>query len=124
MKPIVKMLPLLSMLVFVGSMHAAEPNQTSQLDQNAGATTTVPTQQRNTMSDDDTHACEVAMCMANPDGPTAVSQCIPPMQKLQRDLARGKAFPRCPFVSNSGGGGDGGGGGRDDGREREAIQIR
>lgn len=122
MKPIMKMLSLLSMLVFIGSIHAAEPNQTDQAGQNNGAGSVIPTQHTNNLSDDDTHACEVAMCMANPDGPTAVAECIPPIRKLERDLARGKAFPRCPFV-NSGGGGDGGGGG-DDGREREAVQIR
>ncbi|MEL5920677.1 hypothetical protein [Stenotrophomonas maltophilia] len=50
---------------------------------------------------DENHACTVALCMANPDGARALAECRPPMDKLQRDLARGKAFPRCSM----GGGG-------------------
>lgn len=77
------------------------------------------------LSDDDRWACEVAMCMANPDGPTAVSECVPPIQKLHRELAKGKAFPKCPFVSNDGGGGDhGGGGGTRPNDPETPIQIR
>ncbi len=78
------------------------------------------------LSDDDRWACEVAMCMANPDGPTAVSECVPPIQKLHRELAKGNAFPKCPFVSNDGGGGDHGGGGgpRGPNDPETPIQIR
>lgn len=77
------------------------------------------------MSDDDTWACEVALCMANPDGPTAVAECVKPIEKLYKHLAKGHSFPKCPFVSggNDGGGSPGGPGGGD-GREREAQQIQ
>jgi len=58
-------------------------------------------QQRGPMSSDDKHACTVAMCMANPSGPTAARECRSAIRKLNRDLARGKAFPYCPFLNNS-----------------------
>jgi hypothetical protein len=86
------------------------------------------------LSDDDRWACEVAMCMANPSGPTAVGECVPPIQKLHRELAKGNAFPKCPFVSNAGGGdgdgdgdgddGGGGGGPRGPNNPETPIQIR
>ncbi|MFC3715139.1 hypothetical protein ACFONC_03115 [Luteimonas soli] len=75
------------------------------------------------MSDKTRWACEVAMCMSNPAGPMAVAECVPPIQKLQRELAKGHAYPVCPFVSSGGGGGDNGGGG-DDGRDRTRQQIQ
>jgi|GEM_PF-3798704 len=50
---------------------------------------------------DENYACTIALCMANPNGPRAVAECVPPINKLMRDLARGKSFPRC---SLSGGG--------------------
>lgn len=43
----------------------------------------------------DTWGCEVALCMSNPAGPMAVSECIPPIKKLFRHLARGHSFPSC-----------------------------
>ncbi|PSH70126.1 hypothetical protein CU102_03235 [Phyllobacterium brassicacearum] len=43
----------------------------------------------------DDWACKVALCISNPAGPMAVSQCVPPMRKLYRHLARGGSFPIC-----------------------------
>lgn len=43
----------------------------------------------------DTWACEVLLCLSNPAGPTAVSQCVAPIKKLWRHLARGNPFPVC-----------------------------
>lgn len=40
-------------------------------------------------------ACEVALCISNPAGPMAVSECRPPIQRLYRHLARGGSFPLC-----------------------------
>lgn len=40
-------------------------------------------------------ACEVALCLSNPAGPMAVSQCVPPITKLYEHLAKGRAFPLC-----------------------------
>lgn len=39
--------------------------------------------------------CEVILCLSNPAGATAVSQCVPPITKLWRELAKGHAFPTC-----------------------------
>jgi len=43
----------------------------------------------------DNWACEVALCLSNPAGPMAVSQCVPPIKKLHKHLAKGKSFPLC-----------------------------
>jgi len=45
--------------------------------------------------------CQVLLCLANPQGPTAVAECVPPIKKLFRDLAKGKPFPSCT-LSNGG----------------------
>jgi hypothetical protein len=50
----------------------------------------------------DDWGCEVLLCLANPQGPTAVAECRPPIQKLWRHLARGRAFPTCTFVDTQG----------------------
>lgn len=41
------------------------------------------------------HGCTVLLCLANPNGPMALGECVPPIKKLFRDLARGHAFPSC-----------------------------
>jgi len=43
------------------------------------------------------YGCRVLLCLANPDGPTAVAMCIPPITQLWRDLARvpPRPFPTC-----------------------------
>jgi hypothetical protein len=41
------------------------------------------------------YGCRVLMCLANPAGPTAVAQCVPPITQLWRDLARLRPFPTC-----------------------------
>lgn len=51
----------------------------------------------------DDWGCEVLLCLSNPKGPTAVAQCIPPIKKLWRELAKGHAFPTC-FMGGGGGG--------------------
>jgi hypothetical protein len=47
----------------------------------------------------DDHGCTVLLCLANPAGPMAVSECVPPIKKLYRDLAKGKAFPSCEMAN-------------------------
>lgn len=78
------------------------------------------------MSSDETWACEVALCMANPAGPMAVAECVKPIEKLYKQLAKGKPFPKCKFVDggNQGGNPGGPGGGGDDGREIQVQQIK
>ena len=34
------------------------------------------------------YGCRVLLCLANPAGPTAIAQCVPPITQLWRDLAR------------------------------------
>lgn len=43
------------------------------------------------------YGCQVLLCLANPAGPTAVAQCVPPISQLWRDLARvpPRPFPTC-----------------------------
>lgn len=38
----------------------------------------------------DSWPCEVVLCMANPDGPTAAASCLPPIEKLVEGDAKGK----------------------------------
>jgi len=37
----------------------------------------------------------VLLCLSNPKGPKAVSQCEPPINRLYDELAHGHAFPSC-----------------------------
>lgn len=73
---------------------------------------------------DEQWACELAMCLSNPAGPTAVRECVAPVQKMHRALAKGKVIPKCKFLAggSSGGGGPPGGGGDD--RDREAQRVK
>lgn len=56
------------------------------------------------MSGNDEWACKVAMCMANPGGPTEFAECVDPIRRLHRHLAKGKPFPVCRFLGGGSGG--------------------
>jgi len=43
----------------------------------------------------DDWGCKVVLCLSNPGGPTQYGECVPPIHKLWRELARGHAFPTC-----------------------------
>jgi len=43
----------------------------------------------------DSWPCEVALCLANPQGPTAVAQCVAPIKKAWKTWALGKPVPPC-----------------------------
>ena len=43
----------------------------------------------------DDWGCQVILCLSNPGGPTQYAECVPPIHKLWRELARGHAFPTC-----------------------------
>lgn len=43
----------------------------------------------------DDWGCQVALCMANPAGPTAVSECVPVMQRLYNALKNKRPWPTC-----------------------------
>lgn len=53
-------------------------------------------------ADDNTWACEVVLCLANPGGPMEHAKCVPPIKKLYRHLAKGHSFPRCPEAEAQG----------------------
>jgi len=40
-------------------------------------------------------ACTVMLCLGDPRGPTAEPACRPPIQKLWRELAKGRSMPTC-----------------------------
>lgn len=53
------------------------------------------------MTGDDRWGCEVLLCLANPNGPRAVSECRPPIDKLFKCLAKPHhpcKFPTCPMA--------------------------
>ena len=50
------------------------------------------------MANADDWGCEVALCITNPAGPMAVSECVSPIERLYRHLARGGSFPLCKSV--------------------------
>lgn len=45
------------------------------------------------------YGCKVLLCLANPNGPKAVSECHPPINKLYDDLKEGRPFPSCDMAS-------------------------
>jgi hypothetical protein len=49
------------------------------------------------------YGCKVLLCLANPNGPMAVSECVPPISQLYRDLARGRSFPTCDLAQGPNG---------------------
>ena len=45
---------------------------------------------------EDLWGCQVLLCLANPDGPEALRECQPPMDRLREHLRHGHPFPSCP----------------------------
>jgi len=45
--------------------------------------------------------CTVVLCLANPAGWDKISQCVPPIEQLFRDLAEGDSFPSCNMNGSS-----------------------
>jgi hypothetical protein len=50
----------------------------------------------------DQWGCEVLLCMSNPAGPTAVSQCVTPMERFYSVLKHSGSRPTCPESGWSG----------------------
>jgi hypothetical protein len=46
----------------------------------------------------DMWGCEVLLCLANPAGPMAVKECVRPISRLWKHLAKGRAFPTCTMA--------------------------
>lgn len=53
------------------------------------------------LSDKDKWACEVALCLATPGSPTSYAECVPPIQKMIEEQAKGNVIPKCPFSDDS-----------------------
>jgi len=51
------------------------------------------------MADD--YGCTVLLCLSNPNGPKAVSECVSPIDRLYNDLRKGRPFPHCDLASTS-----------------------
>ncbi|WP_081082374.1 hypothetical protein [Burkholderia diffusa] len=49
------------------------------------------------------YGCKVLLCLANPNGPKAVSECVPPIDQLFDDLSHGRAFPTCDMAEGPNG---------------------
>lgn len=50
---------------------------------------------------EDLWGCQVLLCLANPDGPEALSECRPPIERLREHLRHGHPFPSCPSGGSS-----------------------
>ncbi|OYZ89972.1 MAG: hypothetical protein B7Y01_03200 [Xanthobacter sp. 17-67-6] len=46
----------------------------------------------------DDWGCQVLLCLSNPGGPMQFAECVPPVQRLWNELARGRPFPTCNGV--------------------------
>lgn len=46
----------------------------------------------------DDWGCQVLLCLSNPGGPMQFAECVPPVQRLWNELARGRPFPTCSGV--------------------------
>lgn len=51
---------------------------------------------------EETWPCEVVLCMANPNGPTALKECEPPIRKAWKAWSKGKSIPSCKRKDASG----------------------
>lgn len=58
------------------------------------------------MADDERWACEVVLCLANPQGPTALSECRPPIERAWKAWAKGRRVPDCKRKNRDGSTGD------------------
>lgn len=47
------------------------------------------------------YGCKVLLCLANPNGPMAVAECVPPISQLWDDLAHLRPFPSCDTAGDS-----------------------
>ena len=47
------------------------------------------------------YGCKVLLCLADPQGPKTQTECRPPINRLERDLRRGRPFPTCNMGSAS-----------------------
>ena len=48
----------------------------------------------------DDWGCQVLLCLADPRGPETEAECVPPIEKLWSELAKGHGFPSCDMNSS------------------------
>lgn len=52
---------------------------------------------------EDTWPCEVLLCLSNPAGPKAVTECVPPINKLEAEMKKPRfQFPECKDANDAG----------------------
>ena len=49
----------------------------------------------------DDYGCKVLLCLSDKRGPETESQCRPPINRLKRDLAKGRPMPTCDMARGS-----------------------
>jgi hypothetical protein len=49
------------------------------------------------------YGCEVLLCLADPRGPKTEAACVPPISRLEWDLAHGRPIPPCNQANGPGG---------------------
>ena len=50
----------------------------------------------------DDEGCTVLLCLSNPAGRSAVAECVPPVQRALKAMAKGR-LPQCTFTGGTGG---------------------
>lgn len=101
-------------LIAAGAASAAKKVDAPAPDSGAGATQ--PTYTSGLTAKEEL-GCKIVLCMANPNGPSAVAECADAIKERARLIAKGKPIPKCPGYNTAdtgGGGNTGGGGSRDD----------
>lgn len=48
----------------------------------------------------DDEGCTVILCLSNPAGWAAVAECVPPVQRALKSIAKGR-FPSCSYASGT-----------------------
>ena len=48
----------------------------------------------------DDEGCTVILCLSNPAGWSAVAECVPPVQRALKNIAKGR-FPSCSYASGT-----------------------
>jgi hypothetical protein len=48
----------------------------------------------------DDEGCTVILCLSNPAGWSAVAECVPPVQRALKTIAKGR-FPSCSYASGT-----------------------
>ncbi|MGV7193565.1 hypothetical protein [Xanthomonas axonopodis] len=80
------------LLATAANAAAQQRQQELPHDQEDGGGSTLPPSLLEPKSD---WGCEVLLCLANPGSPTEFAECVAPIEKLWKELAKGRSFPKC-----------------------------